>query len=100
MTKLCKFTYNKDRVPAELNASDFTLETTGTRDAVFIRGPKKDIEKRQATLQLAICVQPGKQNGKPTLILRNANPEDDRYEFLCFFCQNSTNLTVFAKKRC
>ena len=48
-------------MPVELNTSDFTLETTGTTDAVFIRGPKKDIEKRQATLQLAIRAQ-GKQN--------------------------------------
>ena len=84
MPKRCKFTRNKDRygpfplrnrygldlVPVELNTSDFTLETTGTTDAAFIRGPKKDIEKRQATLQLANRVQ-GKQNVKPTLILRN-----------------------------
>ena len=46
-----------DRVPLELKQRDFTLETKGTTDAVYIRGPKKDIEKRQATLQLAIRVK-------------------------------------------
>ena len=34
-----------DQVPLELNQRDFTLETKGTTDAVFIRGPKKDIKK-------------------------------------------------------
>ena len=42
-----------DQVPLELNQRDFTLETKGTTDAVFIRGPKKDIGKRQATSYLA-----------------------------------------------
>ena len=53
-----------------MNSRHYTLETKGTTDAVFIRGPKKDIEKRQATLQLAIRVK-GKQIVKPTLIMRN-----------------------------
>ena len=46
-----------DQVPLELNQRDFTLETKGTTDAVFIRGPKKDIEKSQATLQFAILLE-------------------------------------------
>ena len=64
----------------EMNQRDYTLETRGTTDAVFIRGPKKDIEKRQATLQLAIRVK-GKQIVKPTLIMRKENPAENRYEF-------------------
>ena len=84
MPPKCKYKSNKDRygpfpltnrfgvdqVPLEMNSRHYTLETKGTTDAVFIRGPKKDIEKRQATLQLAIRVK-GKQIVKPTLIMRN-----------------------------
>ena len=62
--------FGVDQVPLEMNQRDYTLETRGTTDAVFIRGPKKDIEKRQATLQRAIRVK-GKQIVKPTLIIRN-----------------------------
>ena len=94
MPKKCKYKSDKqrygpfplgnrlgvDQVPLELNQRDFTLETKGTTDAVYIRGPKKDIEKRQATLQLAIRVK-GKQIIRPTIIMRNDNPADDRYEF-------------------
>ena len=82
MSRKCQFKSNKDRyrpfsltnrfgvdqVPLEMNSRHYTLETKGTTDAVFIRGPKKDIEKRQATLQLAIRVK-GKQIVKPTLIM-------------------------------
>ena len=71
MPKKCEYRSDKDRygpfplgntigvdqVPLELNQRDFTLETKGTTNAVYIRGPKKDIEKRQATLQLAIRVK-------------------------------------------
>ena len=71
MPKKCKYKSDKqrygpfplgnrlgvDQVLLELNQRDFTLETKGTTDAVYIRGPKKDIEKRQATLQLAIRVK-------------------------------------------
>ena len=64
MPKKCDYRSNKDRynepftlrnrigvdqVPLELNQRDFKLETKGTTDAVYIRGPKKDIEKRQTT---------------------------------------------------
>ena len=69
-----------DQVSIEMTSRHYTLETKGTTDAVFIRGPQKDIEKRQATLQLAIQVK-GKQIVKPTLIMRNANPAENRYEF-------------------
>ena len=36
-----------DQVPLELNRRDFTLEVRGTTDPVHIRGPKKDLDKRQ-----------------------------------------------------
>ena len=94
MPPKCKYKSNKDRhgpypltkrfgvdqVPLEMNSRHYTLETKGTTDAVFIRGPKKDIEKRQATLQPAIRVKV-KQIVKPTLIMRNENPAENRYEF-------------------
>ena len=49
-----------DQVPIELNRRHFTLETRGTTDPIHIRGPKKDLDKRQATLQLCVRVK-GKQ---------------------------------------
>ena len=65
--------FGVDQVPLEMNSRHYTLETKGTSDDVFVRGPKKDIEKRQATLQLAIRVK-GKQIVKPTLIMRYEFP--------------------------
>ena len=56
---------------------DLTLEDIGA-DQVYMRGPKKDITKRLATMQVCIRVQ-GKQIMKPTLILRNEHPAEDRY---------------------
>ena len=71
--------FGGDQVPLELNRRDFTLDLQGTTDPVHIRGPKKDIDKRQATIQLFVRVE-GEQIVKPTLILRSANPADNRYE--------------------
>ena len=68
-----------DQVPLELNRRDFTLDLEGSTDPVHIRGPKKDIEKRQATIQMCVRVK-GKQICKPTLIFRNKNPAKNRYE--------------------
>ena len=65
--------FGGDQVPLELNRRDFTLDLQGTTDPVHIRGPKKDIDKRQATIQLFVWVE-GEQIVKPTLILRSANP--------------------------
>ena len=42
--------FGGDQVPLELNRRDFTLDLQGTTDPVHIRGPKKDIDKRQATI--------------------------------------------------
>ena len=67
--------FGVDQIPLEMYDSNYTLETKGTTDAVFIRAPKKDIEKRQAYIQLAIRVK-GKQIVKPVLIMRNANPAE------------------------
>ena len=43
--------FGVDQIPLELNRRDFTLEERGTTDPVYIRGPKKDLDKRQATIQ-------------------------------------------------
>ena len=71
--------FGGDQVPLELNRWDFTLDLQGTTDPVHIRVPKKDIDKRQATIQLFVRVE-GEQIMKPTLILRSTNPADNRYE--------------------
>ena len=58
MPPKCKYKSNKDRygpylltkrfgvdqVPLEMNSRHYTLETKGTTDAVFIRGPKKTLK--------------------------------------------------------
>ena len=49
--------FGGDQVPLELNRRDFTLDLQGTTDPVHIRGPKKDIDKRQATIQLFVRVE-------------------------------------------
>ena len=59
--------FGVDQVPLELNRRDFTLDLKGTADPIHIRGPKKDIDKRQATIQVCVRVQ-GEQICKPTLI--------------------------------
>ena len=64
----------------ELNRRDFTLEERGTTDHVYIRGPKKDLDKRQATIQVCCVRVKGDQTVAPTLIFRNANPAENRYE--------------------
>ena len=60
MPPKCKYKSNKDRyepfpltnrfgvdqVPLEMSSRHYTLERKGTTDAVFVRGPTKDIEKR------------------------------------------------------
>ena len=70
--------FGVDQVPLELNRRDFTLDLQGTTDPIHIRGPKKDLDKRQATIQ--VCVRnKGEKNVKPTLIFRNANPTENRY---------------------
>ena len=51
---LLKNRFGGDQVPLELNRRDFTLDLQGTTDPVHIRGPKKDIDKRQATIQLFV----------------------------------------------
>ena len=71
--------FGVDKIPLELNRRDFTLEERGTTDPVYIRGPKKDLDKRQATIQA--CVRgKGDQIVAPTLIFRNVNPAENRYE--------------------
>ena len=46
---------------------------------MHIRGPKKDLDKRQATIQVCVRMK-GDQIVAPTLIFRNANPAENRYE--------------------
>ena len=50
--------FGVDQLPLELNRRDFTLEERETTDPEHIRGPKKDLDKRQASIQV------------PTLIFR------------------------------
>ena len=71
--------FGVDQVPLELNRRDFTLDLQGTTDPIHIRVPKKDLDKRQATIQVCVRVK-GEQIVKPTLIFRNANPAENRYE--------------------
>ena len=71
--------FGVDQVPLELNQSDFTLDMKGTADPIHIRQPKKAIDKRLATIQVCVRVK-GEQIVKPTLISRNENPAEDRYE--------------------
>ena len=73
--------FGVDQVPLELNRRDFTLEERGTSDSEHIRGPKKDLDKRQASNQVCIRVK-GDQTVAPTLIFLNANPAENRYEIL------------------
>ena len=69
--------FGVDQGPLELNRRDFTFEERGTTDRVYIRGHKKDLDKRQATLQVCVRVK-GDQTVAPTLIFRNANPAENR----------------------
>ena len=71
--------FGVDQVPLELNQSDFTLDLNGTADSVHIQQPKKGIDKRLTTIQVCVRVK-GEQIVKPTLIFRNQNPAEDRYE--------------------
>ena len=71
--------FGVDQIPLELNRRDFTLEEQGTTDHVYIRGPKKDLDKRQATIQACVRVK-GDQIVAPTLIFRNVNLAENRYE--------------------
>ena len=57
----------------------FTVVVRGITDPVHIRGPKKDIDKRRTTIQVFVRVE-GEQIVKPTLIFRNGNPGENRYE--------------------
>ena len=59
-----------DQVPLELNRRDFTLEERGTTDPEHIRGPEKNLDKRQASIQVCIRVK-GDQIVAPTLIFLN-----------------------------
>jgi len=68
-----------DQVPLELNRRDFTLKERGTTDFVHIQGSKKDLDKRQPSIQVCVQVK-GDQIVAPTLIFRNANPAENRYE--------------------
>ena len=88
----CKFSSDKDRyghfplknrfaldqVPLEVNNRNTTIEQVGT-DIVHIQGPRKDLTKRQATLQLCVRVQ-GEQIVRGTIIFFNKNPAENRYE--------------------
>ena len=65
--------FGVDQIPLELNRRDFTVEEQGTTNPAYIRGPKKDLDKLQATIQ-------GDQIVAPTLIFRNPNPAENRYE--------------------
>ena len=49
--------FGVDQVPLELNRRDFTLDLQGTTDPIHIRGPKKDLDKRQATIQVCVRVK-------------------------------------------
>ena len=71
--------FGVDQGPLELNRRDFTFEERGTTDRVYIRGPKKDLDKRQATLQVCVRVK-GDQIVAPTLIFQNANPAENRFK--------------------
>ena len=73
--------FGVDQVPLELNRRDFALEERGTTDPEHIRGPKKDLDKQQASIQVCIRVK-GDQIVAPTSIFRNANPAENRYEIL------------------
>eukprot|EP00493_Phyllostaurus_siculus_P011261 UN11419 len=71
MPKKCENTSDKERyqVPLELNQRDFTLETKGITNTVFIRGPKKILKM---TSYLATCdSRKRKQIIRPTIIMRN-----------------------------
>ena len=67
-----------DQGPLELNHRDFTFEERGTTDRVYIPGPKKDLDKQQATLQVCVRVKVD-QIVAPTLIFQNANPAENRF---------------------
>ena len=71
--------FGVDQVPLELNRRDFTLEERGTTDPEHIRGPKKDLNKRHARIQVCGRVK-GDQIVAPTLIFRCVNPAENRYE--------------------
>lgn len=86
-----------DQVPLELNRSHYTLETIGTRNPVHIRGPKKDLNKRLATLQVCVRVS-GKQIVDPTIIFRNANPAEDPYTFPPGLATRNQNIEFEGEK--
>ena len=71
--------FSIDQVPLELNRRDFTLDLKGTTDPVHIRGPKKKISTKDRQPSKCACVK-GEQICKPTLIIRNKNPAENRYD--------------------
>ena len=71
--------FGMDQVPLEIDRRNTTLEHQGSC-GIYIRGAKKDLTKRLATLQVCVRVK-GKQIMNPTIIFRNENPCEDSYEF-------------------
>merc|ERR1719265_1113284 len=80
----CKFKsfmecYGHFPLPNRFGVDQVPLEMKRTADPIHIRQPKKAIDKRQATIQVCVRVK-GEQIVKPTLIFRNENLAEDRYE--------------------
>ena len=67
-----------DQVPMEVDQCKYTLNDKGSK-VCFVKGTKKDITKRLATIQLCVRLE-GDQVMKPCVIMRNANPCEDRFE--------------------
>ena len=67
-----------DQVPLEIDQNHYTLSPKGDH-FVYIKGAKKDLTKRLATMQLCARLE-GEQLMKPVIIMRNQNPCEDRFE--------------------
>ena len=70
--------FAQDQVPLEIDQCHYSLNLIGERTC-YIKGAKKDLSKRLATLQVCVRLE-GQQIVTPTIIMRNENPYEDRYE--------------------
>ena len=67
-----------DQIPLEIDQCHYSLNNIG-QGSCYVKGSKKDITKRLATIQLCVRLE-GDQLMRPVIIMRNGNPCEDRFE--------------------